>query len=143
MKEEALFEEFQHFNHLLRRHTKRKTSEEEFSFGQNRLLRILARQEGSSQKELAQRMNIRPASLSELLKKLNQKGYLSKKQNADDRRITNYFLTDLGKRYISSMQDERKQLGEELFATLSLTEKEQLHQILNKLALQLEEKLDE
>lgn len=143
MKEEALFEEFQYFNHLLRRHTKRKTSEEEFSFGQNRLLRILARQEGSSQKELAQRMNIRPASLSELLKKLNQKGYLSKKQNTDDRRITNYFLTDSGKSYISSMQDERKQLGEELFATLSLTEKEQLHQILNKLALQLEGKLDE
>ena len=88
-------------------------------------------------------MNIRPASLSELLKKLNQKGYLSKKQNTDDRRITNYFLTDSGKSYISSMQDERKQLGEELFATLSLTEKEQLHQILNKLALQLEGKLDE
>ena len=37
MKEEVLFEEFQRLNHLLRRHTKRKTTEEEFSFGQNRL----------------------------------------------------------------------------------------------------------
>jgi len=143
MKEEVLFEEFQRLNHLLRRHTKRKTTEEEFSFGQNRLLRILARQEGYSQKELAEMMHIRPASLSELLKKLSQKDYLTKKQNTVDRRVTNYFLTEAGKKYISSLQDERKHLGEDLFTTLTLDEKQQLHQILNKLMTQLEENSDE
>ncbi|MCD1024235.1 MarR family winged helix-turn-helix transcriptional regulator [Enterococcus sp. SMC-9] len=138
MKEEVLFEEFQRLNRLMRRRLKHKTKKEEFSFGQNRLLRILARHEGHSQKELAEMMHIRPASLSELLKKLSQKGYLIKKQNETDRRITNYFLTAEGKSYISSIQDEQKHLGQDLFATLSTVEKEQLHHILNKLTTRLE-----
>lgn len=140
MKEEILFEEFQQLNRLIRRHTKRKETAEEFSFGQNRLLRLLAKHEGYSQKELAEMMHIRPASLSELLKKLSQKGYLIRKQNTTDRRITNYFLSDKGREYIYSIQAERKHIGEDLFATLSISEKEQFHHILNKLVIRLEEK---
>ena len=139
-KENQLFEAFQRANRLLKRqiYQAQQSNGEEFSHGQTRLLRILAQQSGASQKTLAEMMRIRPASLSELLTKLEKKGYVSKEQNHKDRRVTNYFLTPQGRTLADSLESVRSSLGVEFFSVLSEDEKASLTEILNKLNQQAE-----
>ena len=64
--------------------------------GQGKILSILRRENGIGQKELAERLQIRPASLSELLDKMQKSGWIQRQVNERDRRKINVFLTDSG-----------------------------------------------
>lgn len=139
---EKLFEDFQRTNRLIRRQVqteKEQAAGEQFSPGQSRLLRILNQEAGISQKELAEKMRIRPASLSELLKKLEAKDYVFKEQNQQDRRINNFYLTPAGKEFAASLEEVQRNYGEKIFASLNHHELQQLAEILHKLNRSLEE----
>ncbi|WP_159722707.1 MarR family winged helix-turn-helix transcriptional regulator [Enterococcus sp. CSURQ0835] len=131
-----LFDEFQRTNRLIRRElfqAREQVEGQEFSHGQNRVLRMLLKHDGCSQKELVTQLKIRPASVSELLTKLEKKGYVRRQQNETDRRVTNFFLTDSGRALVANFEQVRLEYGEEIFSVLNETEKTQLAQILAKL----------
>ena len=65
--------------------------------GQGKLLATLLQQDGCSQRELCGLLQIRPASLSELLDKLERSGAVERRQSPDDRRVSCVYLTDLGR----------------------------------------------
>ena len=65
--------------------------------GQGKLLATLLQQDGCSQRELCGLLQIRPASLSELLDKLERSGAVERRQSPDDRRVSCGYLTDLGR----------------------------------------------
>ena len=64
--------------------------------GQALVLSILAGREALSQRELQQMLGIQPGSLSELLSKLEVKGYLTR-EKAEDRRGNLLRITDAGR----------------------------------------------
>ncbi|MFY1069057.1 MarR family winged helix-turn-helix transcriptional regulator [Enterococcus sp. AD013-P3] len=117
-----------------------KRAQDKLAPGQERLLRLLLRHDGISQKELAERMRIRPASLSEVLTKLEQKQLVTKEQDPDDRRRNRYQLTEVGKKAAEELQKERQDQGAAFFDILSLSERQELAQLLAKLN---QEKVDE
>ena len=49
-----------------------------------------------SQRQLAQRVGITPPSMTVALRKMEEKGYVSRKTDEKDQRITRIFLTDQG-----------------------------------------------
>lgn len=101
--------------------------------GQERLLRLLLRHGGASQKELAERMRIRPASLSEVLTRLEQKQLVTKEQDPVDRRRNRYQLTAMGRKTAAKLQQERQDHGAAFFDVLTAGEKQELARLLAKL----------
>lgn len=98
-----------------------------------RLLHIIGKEEGVSQRKLAGYFSIRPQSLSELLVKLESDGYISRGQNENDKRETLVYLTEQGKTRAKEVEESRKKLASELFTALTDEEKETLSNILAKL----------
>lgn len=101
--------------------------------GQGRLLSFLLEQDGISQKDLAELLKIAPASVSELINKLENSGYIQKNQNETDKRITNIFLTEGGRFFAEKMKEERTELASGIFAALSEDEQKLLLSLLQKI----------
>jgi len=111
--------------------------------GQHRLLLILLSGDGVAQKDLVEKMDIRPTSLGELIDKLETKGYVSRQVNEEDKRSVQVFLTEDGKAKAKEIVDRREKSAEQIFASLSEQEQEQLWVLLKKLTTSLKERLCE
>lgn len=141
MDSHELFEEFQQTNRLIRRkiYDQRRQEDDSYSPAQNRLLRKVAQHPGISQKDLAQLLDIRPASLSELTKKMQDKGLLERQQNQQDRRVSNFSLTAAGQVAVEKFDQIRQRSGSEAFSSLSLHDQVELLRILRQLQQHLTE----
>ena len=96
---------------------------------QSLVLSILAGREALSQRELQQMMGIQPGSLSELLSKLEGKGYLVR-EKAGDRRGNLLRITEEGRKAIPSADEGPE---DDPFAALTDQEQDQLVLLLRKL----------
>jgi DNA-binding MarR family transcriptional regulator len=101
--------------------------------GQYRCLLYLKGIKGISQKDLAHALEIKPASLSELLRKLDSKGFISREPLKADKRITMVSLSAAGNHEVDAYRARRKEEKATLLADLSADEKEQFFHILEKI----------
>ncbi len=98
--------------------------------GQDSVLAWLADHTGATQKELAEGLGVTPASLSELLRKLERKGCISRTKDEADHRFTRVCLTDEGR----TVLDERAATEtEDPFSALTREEQETLGRLLGRL----------
>lgn len=72
--------------------------------GQAGILFILNCEGELSQRSLADKMGIRPPSMTVALRKLEERGYISKEQDAKDQRITRIRLSEKGKECIGALE---------------------------------------
>lgn len=98
--------------------------------GQMRILQILSHTWRISQKELTDRLGIEPGSMSEVLAKLEDKGYIQREKDADDRRKMMITLTEAGKKAAGGCSEGS---DDKILESLSEEEKESLGRILGKL----------
>ena len=105
---------------------------------QSLVLSILAGREALSQRELQQMLGIQPGSLSELLSKLEGKGYLVR-EKAEDRRGNLLRITDEGRKAIPSADEVPEN---DPFAALTDQEQDQLVLLLRKLLYNWVDTLD-
>ena len=110
--------------------------------GQGKLLATLLQQDGCSQRELCGLLQIRPASLSELLDKLERSGAVERRQSPDDRRGRCVYLTDLGRERAALAAVHRKKEAQMLAACLAEAEQEQLIGLLQKVEDGLKRQLE-
>ena len=73
--------------------------------GQGRVLALLAVKPETTQRELSFLLDMRQQSLSELLAKLEDKGYVTREKSAQDGRVTVVRLTDAGREKAPSVDD--------------------------------------
>ena len=97
--------------------------------GQESILAAIAGHPGITQKELAETLGIQPASVSELLMKLEKKGLVLREKDECDRRSIKVQLTEEGQ----SIPSEPKKETSDPFQALSAEEQEQLRSLLEKL----------
>lgn len=100
--------------------------------GQGQILAILHEQDGLPQRELAEQLQIRPPSLSELLDKLESSGMIERRQNDTDRRMSLVFLTGEGRLAAADMAAARQEKRRLLNASLNRNEQAALSQLLEK-----------
>ena len=105
--------------------------------GQPPLLRALWIQEGQTQTELAEKMKITAATVTKMLQRMEKAGFISRKPDLEDQRVTRVFLTDAGRAIQSDVEKVFKKLEEETFANLTVEEKV----LLRRLLLQVRENL--
>ena len=94
---------------------------------------------GMRQKDLADKLGIRSAAMSEAVFKLEDNGYIERRVDETDRRATLIFLTEKGEARANEIRDQREQRFGRIFGGLSAEEKEQLLFLLRKMNAKPEE----
>ena len=97
--------------------------------GQRSVLALLAAWGETDQRTLQNALAIQPGSVSELLSKLEAKGYIVKARSEQDRRMATVALTEEGKAAVRSLPDKKQ----DLYAALTSEEQETLKALLKKL----------
>lgn len=105
--------------------------------GQPPLLLLINEEEGQSQRELADRLNISPATLTVMLGRMEKASLVKRKQDINDQRISRVYLTHEGKEICTQAIKITKKLKEECFANLTMEEQV----ILRRLLLQVRDNL--
>ena len=109
--------------------------------GQGRVLALLKAKPETTQRELSYLLDMRQQSLSELLAKLEEKGYVSREKSQEDGRVTVVRLTDAGADAAPS--PEQMQARADALDCLSDEERTQLEALTDKVTSSLEGKLEE
>jgi MarR family transcriptional regulator, organic hydroperoxide resistance regulator len=74
------------------------------------MLRLLFEYPGLNQREIAEKLNIKPPTVTVSIKRLEKAGYVERKQDEDNLRISRIFITDKGTQV---MELGRKIIAEE------------------------------
>ena len=109
--------------------------------GQGRVLALLSAKPETTQRELSYVLDMRPQSLSELLFKLEEKGYVTREKSADDARVTVVKLTEAGAAAAPDVDGINRQA--DALACLTDDEREQLEAIVDKVNASLANRLEE
>ncbi|MCD7857968.1 MAG: MarR family transcriptional regulator [Clostridiales bacterium] len=106
---------------------------------QQRVLRILTKYGEQTQHQLQERMGVQQGSLSELVKKLETKGLVTRTRAPQDRRQVLIRLTDAGRAESDAQYQHFLERNEALFAPLTQEEQAALRQMLTRLLQAWEE----
>ena len=101
--------------------------------GQSRALSLLREGETMTQRELTERLGIRPGSASELIGKLERAGLITRAPSELDRRTADIALTEAGAARRREREGEARTGTAELFSALTEEEKTALLALLEKL----------
>lgn len=107
-------------------------------FGHPRILFTIAHLEGASQKEIADRLHVSPASLATSLKRLEKAGFLARSIDGQDQRINKIELTGKGKEAVSTCHLQMQSIDRLMMRGFSEDEQTLLHGLLARLNDNLE-----
>lgn len=107
--------------------------------GQHPMLFMLGLKGGRSQKELAEKLNIKPATITVMITRMEKAGFVERKQDTEDQRISRIYLTEKGREVFSLVKEKFEEINEECFK--NFTEEEKV--LLRRLFLQMLENLNE
>lgn len=111
--------------------------------GYGHILDLLSKNEGLSQREIAEALNIRPQSASEAIASMEGQGLVEKRANEQDKRSSLIYITQEGRQQQVALREERIRNAQRIFAPLSDEEKETLFALLHKTAAALQENKEE
>jgi len=105
--------------------------------GQPPVLRALWAQEGLTQTELAESLEIAPATVTKMLQRMEKTGFIQREPDAKDQRVSRVYLTKAGRAIQGDVEAVLKTMEAETFANLTLKERA----LLRRFLLQMRENL--
>ena len=105
--------------------------------GQPPMLIALYHQDGQSQKELAKKLNIKPATITVMLKRMENSKLLERRPDTQDQRVTRVYLTDKGRETFIKVREILDGITAECFS--NFTSEEEV--ILRRLLMQVRDNL--
>lgn len=106
--------------------------------GQPHLLTSLMKNDGQSQKEISTCLLIKPATMTVMIKRLEKNGFIYKKPDKIDGRISRIFLTDKGRDACTRLKEVSDNIDEICLKDFSKKDSEELNILLNKMKTNLE-----
>ncbi len=107
--------------------------------GQPPMLFVLNEKDGQSQKELADRLNLTPATITVMLKRMERSNLVMRKQDEEDQRISRVYITEEGRELYKKTQQVMTNLNDECFENFTMEERV----ILRRLLMQMRDNLQE
>jgi len=101
--------------------------------GQGFALVHLWENDGMPQRELAQAMHIRAATVTNMLQRMERSGWIERKRDENDQRVVRIFLTDKAKTVRRQAQAVFAEMEDELCALYSESERETFRELLIRL----------
>ncbi|MEW9094923.1 MAG: MarR family transcriptional regulator [Clostridiaceae bacterium] len=110
--------------------------------GQPPMLMALHIKDGQSQKELSDKLNIKPATITMMLKRMEKFDLVERKVDSEDQRVTRVYLTEKGKELCKEAIQVIKIIKGECFSNFTEEEKILLRRLLMQMKNNLEEACD-
>lgn len=101
--------------------------------GAQGLLVQLWKQDGLTNTEISELLDIKPSSVTNQVKNLESRGLVERKTDEADKRVSRVFLTEAGKELKSQRSEQHDEKSEELFAALDQAEQAELLVLMQKL----------
>jgi DNA-binding MarR family transcriptional regulator len=101
--------------------------------GQPGVLRALREQEGLTHSALAARLHVRPATITKMIQRMERAGFVERKPDLEDQRVSRVYLTDAGRAIQAQVQQTMQILEDESFAGFTLEERIQLRRCLRQI----------
>lgn len=98
--------------------------------GQEMLLCGLWEKEGTTQTELAEYVMIQPATVTNMLQRLEREGIIERMPDVDDQRISRVYTTQKGRDLEGEVEEQWSKLEREAFAGFSVEERVLLRRLL-------------
>jgi Transcriptional regulators len=102
--------------------------------GQPRLLSLISQNNGASQRDLAEEMDVRPSSMTEMLLRMEQAGLITRKQDETDQRVMRIFLTEAGEKAAEQSGAATLDLTTTIFNCLTQEEQAQMLTLIEKIS---------
>ncbi|MCS7175289.1 MarR family winged helix-turn-helix transcriptional regulator [Pseudothermotoga sp.] len=137
MNEDSIFKRFLiiqrlHF-HLIHKELERH----DIHPGQLPTLMIVEKNEGITQNQIAEKLNLRSATVAIVLKRMEKAGLIYRKQDENDRRLHRVYLTEKGKNYCKFLKQQAQKVEEIATRGFSEEERIQLKELLDKIIANL------
>ncbi|NOU92099.1 MarR family transcriptional regulator [Paenibacillus sp. LMG 31456] len=110
--------------------------------GQPPLLFALSKQDGQSQKELAERLHIKPATITVMLNRTEKNGLVERRPDEKDQRISRVYLTDKGREAHEEVRNAFKIMEAQCFENFTDEDQELLRRLLMQMYDNLKRNLD-
>jgi MarR family transcriptional regulator, organic hydroperoxide resistance regulator len=109
--------------------------------GQGMLLKFLVHHDGLTHSEIAEKLEISPAAVTKVIRRLEEQNFLKRQPDPKDDRISRVFIQPEGKKVADDIQNIFCQLDDRMFQGFSEDELELLHGFLLRMQsnLQLDE----
>jgi DNA-binding MarR family transcriptional regulator len=113
-------------------HSRARTLLEEFGLfrGQPPLLFALWEEEGRTHSELSEHLHVQPATITKMIKRMERTGFVERRQDAEDQRVSRVYLTAAGRKVRESVEGVLRELEKQTFAGFSSEERALLNQFL-------------
>lgn len=111
--------------------------------GYGRILDVLSGYDGLSQREIADKLSIRPQSASEAIASMESQGLVEKRTNEQDKRSSLVYITQAGRDRQIALRSERVENARRIFEPLTDAEKDTLFALLHKVAAAMQENKEE
>lgn len=129
-----LYDAMQKLNRYMHRgRHKAMKSKDGIHRGKMKLLALISENDGIIQRDLAEILDMRPSSMTEMLSNLENKSLIKREQDEKDRRIMHVYLTESGKEALEEVTKVNNNLSESIFNCLTVEEKEIMLNMVNKI----------
>ena len=112
--------------HLHYKHAHCLFSQQGVTEGQPKFIAYLMNHEGSSQRELARRFDLEPATVTAALRRMEKAGIIERRADERDLRVSRIFLTDEGRRLFAVQESVRLTLEGIAFEGFSSAERAEI-----------------
>ena len=110
--------------------------------GQMPLITSLYKKEGVTQKEIADKLGIKPSTINVMIRRLEKKEFVIRKQDPEDQRRSLVYLTVHGSQIYEKISGAAVDIKDQVMNTFTEDEKEELFRLLTKFYEGLEKLVD-
>jgi DNA-binding MarR family transcriptional regulator len=118
---------------LMERNLEARTAAEDVSIGMWLFLRALWQRDGATQRELSRMVGIKEPSTVSALTRMEERGFIRRERDTEDRRRIHVWLTPLGRDLRPKLQPMIEAMREDTYRGLDTGERQQLRNLLARL----------
>jgi DNA-binding MarR family transcriptional regulator len=105
--------------------------------GQPFLLAVLWESEGITHSELARRIHVSPATVTNMIKRMEKGGLLERRPDEEDQRVSRVYLTDAGRAIRERVDQRWRELETRVFGSFTEQEQAMLRALLERVHAEL------
>lgn len=101
--------------------------------GQDQLLCQLWKEDGITQMQLSERLNIEPPTVTNMINKLEKKGIVSRTRDEADKRVSRVYVTPEGRQLLTPVESIWHSVTEKLLKDIPVEERKILVELLQRM----------
>ncbi|WP_159593227.1 MarR family winged helix-turn-helix transcriptional regulator [Chelativorans xinjiangense] len=105
--------------------------------GQDKIMLALSRENGQTPSQLAEKLGVRPPTITKTINRLAAQGFLEKRASEEDARRAHVFLTATGEQAIRAIEKSVRRTEKQALKTLDKKEQKALQKLLARIEANL------